>query len=79
MQTDTAELDKIQHRVERLWDPKITFRDLSQWRFRADMCETYKILHYEYGPNPDNALNDNFLRGYSFKLLKTAVAQELIL
>ena len=72
MQKDIAELDKIQHRAERLCDPRITFQDLSQRRFRADMCETYKILHHEYRLEPDKffTLSDDNLRGHNFKLSK---------
>ena len=54
MQKDIAELDKIKHRAVRLCDPMITFQDLSQRRFRANMCERYKILDHLYRLKPEH-------------------------
>ena len=66
MLKDIVELDKIQHRAERLCDARITFQNLSQRRLRAEMCETYKILHHEYSLKSDKffTLSDDNLRGH---------------
>ena len=71
-QKDIAELDKIQHRAERLCEPRIHFQDLSERRDRVDMCETYKILNREYKLNPNDffELGVDNLRGHDLKLVK---------
>ena len=71
-QKDIYELDKIQRRAERLCDPRIKFQDLSERRARADICETYKILHRDYKLNPSDffTLSEDNRRGHDLKLVK---------
>ena len=71
-QRDIIELEKIQRRAEKLFTPRIKFKDLSERRRRADMCEIYKTLNHEYKFNPLDffELCDDSLCGRDFEFVK---------
>ena len=72
LHSDIAELDTIQHRAEKLGNPRIRFQNLSERRLRTDMCETFKILNRKYKIDPRDFFElcgDN-RRGHSLKLAK---------
>ena len=69
---DIDRLDKVQRRCERLCSQDLKLESLTDRRKRADMRETYKILHHKYKLNPDELFHQTGkpLHGHSKKLAK---------
>ena len=80
LKKDIECLEKVQRQCERLCQENLRLQPLTYRRYRADMCETYKLLHGHYKLDPSNLIEPSTttqLRGHQNKLSKTYARTEV--
>ena len=80
LKKDIECLDKVQRKCERLCSQDLHLQPLAQRRLKADMRETYKLLHGHYKTDTSSMFTlseRSGLRGHELKLAKESSRTEV--